>query len=129
MSVIHHVILTLLFLIVGCCVGSFVNVCASRIPRGLSVLWPRSHCPRCRTAILAHDNVPIFGWLFLRGRCRACAAAIPCRYFLVELAIGLAFAAVYVAGVGFARVTCGNSRAPRLFLAAYSFAGRRSPSW
>lgn len=99
MSAVHHVILTMLFLLIGCCVGSFVNVCASRIPRGLSVLRPRSYCPRCRTAILARDNVPIFGWLFLRGQCRACGSRISMRYLLVELGMGLAFAGVYLARV------------------------------
>jgi leader peptidase (prepilin peptidase)/N-methyltransferase len=99
MSAIHHLILTLLFVVVGCCVGSFVNVCASRIPRGLSVLRPRSHCPRCRTTILARDNIPVFGWLTLRGQCRACGTAIPPRYLLVELAMGCAFGAVYLTSV------------------------------
>lgn len=99
MSAIHHLILTLLFVVIGCCVGSFVNVCASRIPRGLSIVRPRSRCPQCRTAILGRDNIPIFGWLLLHGRCRACGTAIPLRYLLVELAMGLAFAGVYLASV------------------------------
>jgi Bacterial Peptidase A24 N-terminal domain len=103
MSATHHLILALLFLVVGCCVGSFVNVCASRIPRGLSVLRPRSHCPQCKTAIRARDNVPILGWLILRGRCRACRATIPSRYLFVELGVGLSFATVYLARAAVAR--------------------------
>ena len=103
MSATHHVILALLFLMVGCCVGSFVNVCASRIPRGLSVLRPRSHCPQCKTAICARDNVPILGWLILCGRCRACGTTIPSRYLFVELGIGLSFATVYLATAALAR--------------------------
>jgi Bacterial Peptidase A24 N-terminal domain len=103
MSATHHVILALLFLVVGCCVGSFVNVCASRIPRGVSVLRPRSHCPRCKTAICVRDIVPILGWLILRGRCRACGATIPSRYLFVELGVGLSFATVYLARVALAR--------------------------
>jgi Bacterial Peptidase A24 N-terminal domain len=103
MSATHHLILALLFLVVGCCVGSFVNVCASRIPKGLSVLCPRSHCPQCKTAICAHDNVPILGWLILCGRCRACAATIPSRYLFVELGVGLSFATVYLARAALAR--------------------------
>ena len=97
MSPIHHAILALLFLVVGCCVGSFVNVCVARIPMGLSVLRPRSRCPRCQTAILARDNIPILGWLVLRGRCRSCKSAIPLRYLWVEAGMGLAFATVYLA--------------------------------
>jgi prepilin signal peptidase PulO-like enzyme (type II secretory pathway) len=101
MSPIHHVILALLFLVVGCCVGSFVNVCVARIPRGLSVLRPRSRCPQCLAAILVRDNIPILGWLVLRGRCRSCASAIPPRYLLVELGMGVAFATVYLGSAFF----------------------------
>jgi leader peptidase (prepilin peptidase) / N-methyltransferase len=102
MSAMHHGILGLLFLAVGCCVGSFVNVCASRIPSGVSVLRPRSRCPRCLVAILARDNLPILGWLVLGGKCRACGSAIPIRYLLVELGVGLAFTAIYLASIGLA---------------------------
>ena len=62
----------------------------------MSVLHPRSHCPRCGAGIFARDNVPILGWLVLRGRCRGCRGAIPPRYALVELAVGLLFALPYV---------------------------------
>lgn len=72
----------------GSCLGSFLNVVIYRIPRGLS-LWGSSHCPFCRVRIPAQDNVPVFGWLMLRGRCSTCHLPISPRYPLVELAVGL----------------------------------------
>lgn len=71
---------------VGALVGSFLNVCIYRLPRGESIVWPGSHCPSCGVAIRWYDNVPITGYLWLRGHCRACGAAIPLRYPLVEAA-------------------------------------------
>jgi leader peptidase (prepilin peptidase) / N-methyltransferase len=99
MSPIHHLILAISFAILGCCVGSFLNVCAYRIPRGMSVTRPRSRCPQCGSSIRGRDNVPILSWLFLMGRCRDCGGSIPVRYLLVELVVGLSFAAVYLADV------------------------------
>jgi hypothetical protein len=98
----HHAVLELLFLVIGSSVGSFLNVCAYRIPLGQSLLWPRSRCPRCLTAICARDNVPVLGWIFRRGRCRACEGAISARYPVIELVTGLSFAGVYLAWVSFA---------------------------
>jgi leader peptidase (prepilin peptidase)/N-methyltransferase len=70
--------------------GSFLNVCISRLPRGQSVVLPASHCPACRHPIRPTDNIPLVSYLLLRGRCRACGVAIPWRYPLVEaLAIAL----------------------------------------
>ena len=92
----HHAVLGLFFAILGSCLGSFLNVCAYRIPLGMSVLHPRSRCPCCGHAILARDNLPILGWLFLRGRCRRCRCAIPARYAVVELAVGVLFALPYL---------------------------------
>lgn len=71
--------------IVGACVGSFLNVCIYRWPEGLSVIRPRSRCPACETPIRWHDNVPILGWLLLRGKCRECGARISIQYPLIEL--------------------------------------------
>ena len=62
-------------LALGAVVGSFANVCIHRLPRGESVVAPRSRCPRCGTPIAARDNVPVLSWLLLRGRCRACRCA------------------------------------------------------
>jgi leader peptidase (prepilin peptidase)/N-methyltransferase len=80
--------------LIGACVGSFLNVVAYRMPRGMSVVWKPSHCPRCGHAIRARDNVPVLGWLLLRGRCRDCGGAISPRYAIVEAAMGLAFFAL-----------------------------------
>jgi leader peptidase (prepilin peptidase)/N-methyltransferase len=68
----------------GLIVGSFLNVVVFRLPRGESLVAPASHCPSCDTPIKPYDNVPVLGWLLLRGRCRACHAQISARYPLVE---------------------------------------------
>ncbi len=97
MTLTHHAILALFWMILGGCAGSFLNVCVHRIPRGLSVLRPRSRCPGCGTAILARDNLPVLGWLLLGGRCRGCRGAIPVRYPAVEFAVGVLFGLPYLA--------------------------------
>jgi len=73
-------------LLLGGSLGSFVNVVVARVPAGLSVVKPRSRCPRCLTPIAWHDNVPVLSWILLRARCRACGQPISSRYPLVELA-------------------------------------------
>ena len=80
----------------GMVTGSFVGVVAHRVPRGLSIVGPRSVCDSCGAQIAAYDNVPVVSWLMLRGRCRNCDARIPLRYPLVELAVGVAFAATAI---------------------------------
>jgi leader peptidase (prepilin peptidase)/N-methyltransferase len=77
----------------GLIVGSFVTVVAHRVPRGESVVGPRSRCPACGTQIAAYDNVPVFSWLLLRGRARCCGVAISPRYPLTELCLGALYAA------------------------------------
>jgi len=79
----------LLVLVFGCCIGSFLNVVIHRVPRGLSVISPPSACPACGHRIRPWENVPVIGWVFLRGRCSSCSASIPIRYPLVELSAGL----------------------------------------
>ncbi len=78
----------------GLLVGSFLNVVAYRLPRGESVVTPRSRCPGCGTLVRARDNVPVLSWLLLRGRCRDCGAPIAVRYPVVEATTGLVFAAI-----------------------------------
>jgi leader peptidase (prepilin peptidase) / N-methyltransferase len=79
----------------GASIGSFLNVCVYRLPEGESVVSPRSRCPECSTTIGWRDNVPVLGWLLLRGRCRSCATPISAQYPLVETAT----AAIWVAAV------------------------------
>ncbi len=78
--------------VVGLVLGSFLNVCISRIPRDESVIAPASHCPACGAAIRWHDNVPVLSWLLLGGRCRDCRTRISFRYPAVELLTGALFA-------------------------------------
>lgn len=80
----------------GLVAGSFVTVVAHRVPRGESIVGPRSRCPGCGTQIAAYDNVPVFSWLSLRGRARCCGAPISPRYPLTEVALGLLYAATVV---------------------------------
>jgi len=75
----------------GACIGSFLNVVAYRMPLGMSVIWQPSHCPKCEHPIRAYDNVPVLGWLWLKGRCRDCKQPISPRYAIVEFVMGLAF--------------------------------------
>lgn len=85
--------------VVGAIVGSFVNVVGYRVPAGRSVVAGRSACPACGRPVRARDNVPVLGWLLLRGRCRDCGTAIPASYAVVEAGCGLALAALAVAEV------------------------------
>lgn len=87
-------ILGIWFLVLGACIGSFLNVVVYRLPLRKSLSDPPSHCPRCGHAIRRRDNVPVFGWLVLRGRCRDCKEPISVRYPLVEAASGLVFGVV-----------------------------------
>lgn len=75
--------------ILGACIGSFLNVVAYRLPRGMSISRPPSQCPACGHTIRWSDNVPVLGWLRLRGRCRDCSAPIAARYPMVEAAAAL----------------------------------------
>lgn len=81
----------------GLVIGSFLNVVAYRLPRGESLSTPGSRCPSCETPIKPYDNVPVFGWLWLRGRCRACRAPISPRYPIVEAVTGALYVLVVAA--------------------------------
>jgi leader peptidase (prepilin peptidase)/N-methyltransferase len=90
-----------LFLVLWCAlaglmIGSFLNVVIWRVPQGLSVVRPPSACPACGAQIRARDNVPVLGWLLLRGRCRDCGNGISIRYPVVELGTAIVFAALAV---------------------------------
>ena len=71
--------------IFGSIVGSFLNVCIHRMPKGESVVWPRSHCPKCQKRIPGYDNIPFISFILLRAKCRFCGERISWRYPLVEL--------------------------------------------
>jgi leader peptidase (prepilin peptidase) / N-methyltransferase len=83
------------FFLFGICIGSFLNVCISRIPEGISIVSPGSRCPRCLTPIKPYDNVPVFGWLSLRGKCRSCRLPISPMYPMLEFLTGALFVLTY----------------------------------
>ena len=98
----------------GACIGSFLNVVAWRLPREESLIWPGSHCPRCGADLAWFENIPVLGWLILRGRCRHCHQPIAARYPLVEsLCAGL-----WVAVLLGSPVAMGADAHPWLLLAA-----------
>lgn len=80
----------------GACAGSFINVLVYRLPKGLGVVVPTSRCPACNTKLTWRENIPIFGWLILRGKCRFCKARISPEYPLVEAFVAILFASVYM---------------------------------
>jgi leader peptidase (prepilin peptidase)/N-methyltransferase len=82
--------------VVGAAIGSFLNVCIGRWPEGLSVIKPRSRCPKCGHQIKASENIPILSWILLRGRCSNCGQPISIQYPIVELLVGLLWLAVYL---------------------------------
>jgi leader peptidase (prepilin peptidase)/N-methyltransferase len=84
------VYIAILFLF-GIAIGSFINVVVDRIPRGQSIVTPRSYCAECKHDLAPKDLIPLFSYIWLRGRCRYCGVAVPIRLFLVELATGALF--------------------------------------
>ena len=83
-------------IVVGAAVGSFLNVVVYRLPLGISLVHPPSHCPKCGKRIPWYDNVPVLGWIMLRGRCRQCHNPISARYPMVEAITAAMFGAVAV---------------------------------
>jgi leader peptidase (prepilin peptidase)/N-methyltransferase len=91
------IILVLPVFVLGAAIGSFLNVCITRWPAELSVVRPRSRCPKCERPIAWHDNIPILSWMLLRGKCRRCSLSIPIQYPGVELCVALGWVASFVA--------------------------------
>ena len=88
---------SILAFVIGACVGSFLNVCITRWPHELSVVSPRSRCPRCERPITARDNIPIVSWLLLRGKCRGCQLPISPLYPTIELVTAIGWVAAVLA--------------------------------
>lgn len=86
---------TLVVAVFGLCVGSFLNVVVWRLPQGMSLSHPSSHCPKCNHAIRAWENIPVLSWLLLRARCSQCGLPISVRYPLVEMANGILWIALW----------------------------------
>jgi prepilin signal peptidase PulO-like enzyme (type II secretory pathway) len=78
----------------GACIGSLINVIVYRLPLGLSIVTPPSRCPKCQTKLAWKDNIPVLGWIMLRGKCRYCGNRISAEYPIVEAIVGLLFVAV-----------------------------------
>lgn len=91
-----NVVIGIFSVLFGLAFGSFLNVCISRLPRNKSILRPASYCPSCGEPILAQDNIPLFSWIMLGGRCRHCKSHVPARYPLVELATAILFLLTYL---------------------------------
>lgn len=83
-------------LLLGLAVGSFLNVLIHRIPKGESIITPPSSCPTCQRRIRWHENIPLLSFLYLKGRCAGCSAAISLRYPFIEAATGLLFVLVFI---------------------------------
>jgi leader peptidase (prepilin peptidase)/N-methyltransferase len=103
----HSEVIELFFaFIFGLAVGSFLNVCICRIPKGESIVYPPSRCPKCKEPIKWYDNIPVISYLLLRGKCRNCGSPISIQYPLVELLTGV-LTVVVVYALGFSLSTFG----------------------
>jgi leader peptidase (prepilin peptidase) / N-methyltransferase len=95
MDILMLIPASLVVFALGASIGSFINVVVYRVPAGLSVLFPPSRCPHCLNQLKAYDNVPVLGWLWLKGRCRFCKNKIAMRYPVVEFVTGLLFLVIF----------------------------------
>jgi leader peptidase (prepilin peptidase)/N-methyltransferase len=91
-----HAFYIIFLFALGACIGSFLNVVVYRLPREISLVTPPSRCPKCETRLAWYDNVPVFGWVLLRGKCRYCRQPISAGYPIVEAVTGLLFVFYYV---------------------------------
>ena len=107
LSTLFTALLTIWLFAVGASVGSFLNVVIYRMPAGLSIAHPPSHCPNCQHLIRRQDNIPICSWLALRGKCHYCKAPISIRYLLIELLVAITFIIVALF-----EATCNGSNLP-----------------
>lgn len=92
----HWMAILFLFLL-GACIGSFLNVVVWRLPRNKSLMWPPSACPKCNHRLAWNDNIPVLGWILLRGRCRYCSEPVSVRYPIIEAITGLILVGYYIA--------------------------------
>lgn len=95
MEALFFGVISLIVFAVGASIGSFLNVVVYRLPARLSILWPPSCCPHCLHQLAKRENIPVLGWLWLRGRCRHCKSRISVRYPLVEAITGVIFLLVF----------------------------------
>jgi leader peptidase (prepilin peptidase) / N-methyltransferase len=96
MDILMVVLASIIVFALGASIGSFINVVVYRVPAGLSILWPPSRCPRCLNQLKAYDNLPVLGWVLLRGRCRYCKSKISVRYPIVEAVTAFVFLLVFL---------------------------------
>lgn len=89
-------LLTVIFVLVGLAIGSFLNVCIDRLPSGRSIVTPPSRCDQCQRRLAVADLIPVFSYLWLRGRCRYCGVVLPKRLTAVELVTGALLGALYL---------------------------------
>jgi len=92
----YYGINVVLIFVLGLIVGSFSNVCIYRIPRNESIIYPASHCPKCRSKIKPVDNIPLLSYILLKGRCHNCKSKISIQYPIVELLTGLIYLIIYL---------------------------------
>jgi leader peptidase (prepilin peptidase) / N-methyltransferase len=109
---IYDTIVQIIVFWLGAAIGSFLNVVVYRIPAGVSILWPPSRCPKCFHQLGLGENIPILGWLLLRGKCRHCRTPISPRYPLIEAITAVIFVLVYnrfglsIQTVGYSLLMC-----------------------
>jgi leader peptidase (prepilin peptidase) / N-methyltransferase len=109
---IYDTIVQVIVFWLGAAIGSFLNVVVYRVPAGLSILWPPSRCPKCFHQLGMGENIPILGWLLLRGKCRHCRTPISPRYPLIEVITAIVFVLVYnrfglsIQTVGYSLLMC-----------------------
>jgi leader peptidase (prepilin peptidase)/N-methyltransferase len=95
MDTLMVAVASIIIFALGASIGSFINVVVYRLPAGLSILWPPSRCPHCLNQLKAYDNVPVLGWVWLKGRCRYCKSKISLRYPVVEAVTGIIFLLIF----------------------------------